>query len=233
MAGKRNYRKKRGKPKNTRGVIYNPNKGFGPLGKSMICTLTFCETVGIDTPQGVSNEHIFSANGIARPDITNLTNTHQPYGMDQLVPFFKHYTVVGSKCTVKAVNNQDIPIYVGCVLRDNQDAITLAADTLLEQGGVNLQLLGAKTGGNNKMTRVMKYSPRTFLGKSKGNIIGESELRGNLNSTASTLDMPNEQAFYHIVVAPQAAGDNPTVQVVQVKIEYTVVLTEPDQLHTS
>jgi len=228
------YKNKRSrKPKNTRGVIYNPRKGFGPLGKSFIATLTFCETVAIDASTGVSNEHIFSANGIARPDITGLSNTHQPYGVDQLAPFFKHYTVVGSKCTVKAVNNNTIPIYIGCVLRDNQEPITLAADTLLEQGGVNLQLVGGQTGGNNKMTRVMKFSPKTFFGKSKGTIVGDSLLRGNLNTTASTLDMPDEQAFYHIMVVPQAGGDNPNSQIVQVQIEYTVVLTEPDQLHTS
>lgn len=228
--GKRRTNKK---PKNTRGVIYNPKRGFGPLGKSFIATLTFCETVSIDCATGTSATHIFSANGVARPDISDVSNTHQPYGLDQLAPFFKHYTVVGSKCIVKAMNNNTLPLYIGCVLRDNQDVITLAADTIMEQGGVNLQLVGGTQGGNNKAYKVVKFSPRTFFGKARGNIVGDSELRGNLNTTASTLDMPNEQAFYHVMVVPNAPGDNPTNQIVQVQIEYTIVCTEPDQLHTS
>ena len=232
--GKKNYRKKRGRGKTTKGTIYRPVSQFGPLGKSYVATLKYSETVLIDAPTGKSGDHIFSANGIAKPDQTSVPlNLHQPYGHDQLVNFYDHYTVIGSKCVISSANNITFPIYVGCALRDNAAPINATANILRESGGTQLRLMSRNDGGHNKATIVQTFSPRKFFGKARGNIVGESELRGTMAPTASDINNPAEQAYYHCLVVPQNDVDNPPVQVLQVDIYYTVVFTEPKVLITS
>ena len=225
---------RRNKKKTTKGKIYRPVGQFGPLGKSFIATLKFSETITLDPVTGTSADYVFSANGIAKPDQTAVPlNLHQPYGHDQMVSFYDHYTVVGSKCVVKSVNNINLPLYVGVALRDNAQVINQTARELREEGGTRLQLMSEKTGGLNNVIISKTFSPRRFFGKAKGNIVGESELRGNMDVTATNLNNPLEQAYYHCMVIPQTDTDNPGSQTLQVDIYYTVVFTEPKTLRQS
>lgn len=225
---------RRNKKKTTKGKIYRPVGQFGPLGKSFVATLKFSETIAIDPPTGVSGDYIFSANGIAKPDQSAVPlNLHQPYGHDQMVNFYDHYTVVGSKCVVRAASNLPHPSYVGVALRDNSAVIQETASVLRETGGTRLALMTRNDSGHNKGIVTQTFSPRKFFGKAKGNIVGESELRGNMNATASNTNNPLEQAYYHCMVIPQNATDNPGTQTLQVDIYYTVVFTEPKVLATS
>lgn len=229
----RGTRKNR-KRKTTRGKIYKPVGQFGPLGKSFVATLKFSETIAIDPPTGQSGDYIFSANGIAKPDQTAVPlNLHQPYGHDQMVSFYDHYTVIGSKCVVKAASNLTHPAYVGVALRDNSAVINKPASELRETGGTRLMLMTRNDGGHNKGVVSQTFSPRKFFGKAKGNIVGESELRGNMSETASNNNNPEEQAYYHCMVVPQNETDNPGTQTLQVDIYYTVVFTEPKVLQSS
>ena len=170
------------KPKNqTKGVIYNPRNSFGPLGKSFIATFNFSETVVIDPVTSESGDHVFSANGIAKPDYSNAANTHQPYGTDQITPFFDHYTVVGSKCSVKAVTGQiGLPCCLGLALKDAATSINTSAKALRERGGTQLKLMAPVGSGNNKMSMSRTYSAKKFHGKKA--VVGESELRGNTSA---------------------------------------------------
>lgn len=225
---------RRNKKKTTRGKIYRPVGQFGPLGKSFIATLKFSETITLNPGTGVSADYVFSANGIAKPDQTAVPlNLHQPYGHDEMVQFYDHYTVVGSKCVVRAVNNINLPLYMGVALRDNSSIINIPARVLRETGGTKLKLMSENTGGMNNVVVSKTFSPRKFFGKAKGNIVGESELRGNMDVTASNINNPTEQAYYHCMVVPQTDTDNPGSQTLQVDIYYTVVFTEPKTLRQS
>lgn len=235
MPYKRKYQKRKTtrKPKTqTKGIIYNPRSGFGPLGKSFIATFNYSETVVIDPVTSESGDHVFSANGISKPDYTNSLNVHQPYGTDQITPFFDHYTVVGSKCTVKAISGQiGLPCCLGLALKDAATAINTSAKALRERGGTQLKLMAPVGGGANKQSISRTYSAKKFHGKST--VVGESELRGNTSAISDYTNNPAEQAFYHVVVAPQHQGDNVGAQIVQVDIQYTVVFTEPKVLASS
>ncbi len=218
-------------PITTPGIILAPNKAFGPLGKSYKTTLRVAYTVVLNVPAGGGTaDAVFSANGIAKPYVSDVTSTAQCYGHDQLVPFFDHYTVIGSKCRVTCVNNYQYANYIGVGIRDNSTLITSASTDLRQQPGTTLALMGPPTGGNDLKEVDMTYSPNQFFGKSKGNVVGESELRGNMGTVASNLDMPAEQAYYHVMASGQWSGDLATPQVVNVAIEYTCVLTEPKTL---
>lgn len=228
---KRTY-KKRGRKSQTKGIIYNPRQGFGPLGKSFMATFNYSETVVIDPVTSESGDHVFSANGIAKPDYSNTSNVHQPYGTDQITPFFDHFTVVGSKCTVKAVSGQAaMPFCLGLALKDAATTINTSAKALRERGGTKLRLVAPVGGGNNKQIISQTYSAKKFHGKA--NVVGESELRGNTSAISDYANNPTEQAFYHIIVAPQHQGDNVGGQIVQVDLQYTVVFTEPKVLASS
>jgi len=233
MAGrKKMYKKKRGRKTQTRGIIYNPRSGFGPLGRSFMATFNYSETVVIDPVTSESGDHVFSASGIAKPDYSNAANVHQPYGTDQITPFFDHYTVVGSKCTVKAVSGQiGLPCCLGLALKDAATAINTSAKALRERGGTQLRLLAPVGSGNNKMIISKTYSAKKFHGKAA--IVGDANLRGNTSAISDYANNPAEQAFYHVVVAPQHQGDNVGAQIVQVDIQYTVVFTEPKVLASS
>ncbi len=233
MPAKKRTSKKMSK-KTTRGKIYRPVGQFGPLGKSFIATLKYSETITLDPSTGLSADHVFSANGIAKPDQTSVPlNLHQPYGHDQLVSFYDHYTIVGSKCVVRSVNNINLPLYIGVALRDNASAINLQASELREKGGTRMRIMSEKTGGTNNVVVSQTFSPRKFFGKAKGNIVGELELRGNMKDVASDVDNPTEQAYYHCMVIPQTITDNPGTQTLQVDIYYTAVFTEPKVLRLS
>jgi len=232
MPRRKTNRGKRKPKSQTKGIIYNPRQGFGPLGKSFIATFNYSETVVINPVTSESGDHVFSASGIAKPDYSNTGNSHQPYGTDQLVPFFDHYTVVGSKCTIKAVSGQiGLPCCLGLALKDSATQINTSAKALRERGGTKLRLLAPVGGGANKQIITQTYSAKKFHGMSS--VVGESQLRGNTSAIADYNNNPSEQAFYHVVVAPQHQGDDVGLQIVQVDIQYTVVYTEPRVLASS
>ncbi len=214
-------------PLTTPGVITAPGKSFGPLGKSFKTTLRIAYTLNLDAAQGSTADAVFSANGIAKPYVSDVTSSRQCYAHDQLCPFFDHYTVIGSKCRVTSSNQNAIPLYLGVAIRDNSTLITEGNHILRSTPGTSMSLMSPTQSGDCLKSVEMTYSPNRFFGKSKGNVVGESELRGNMNTVASNLDMPDEQAYYHILCSPQQPSDNPGPNVVQVEIEYTVVLTEP------
>ncbi len=214
-------------PLTTPGVITAPGQLFGPLGKSFKATLRVAYTVTLDAATGSTADAIFSANGIAKPFVSDVANVQQCYAHDQLVPFFDHYTVIGSKCRVTSVNNTTLPLYLGCALRDRDNPLTEANHILRSSPGTSMSLMAQDGSGDCLKSVEQTFSPNRFFGKSKGNIVGEENLRGNMNLVASTVDMPEEQAYYHCLISAQTPTDNPPAQTIQVEIEYTVVLTEP------
>jgi hypothetical protein len=221
------------KPKTqTKGIVYNPRSGFGPLGKSFIATFNYSETISLDPVAGESADYVFSANGISKPDYNTISNTHQPYGTDQITPFFDHYTIVGSKCVVKMINtNSTTPVYLGVALKDAVSPINTSAKVIRERGGIQMRLLGPISYGTNKGIVSRTYSAKKFHGKA--NVVGESELRGNTGAISDYANNPTEQAFYHILLAPQNQGDDVYVSTLQVDISYTAVFTEPKVLAAS
>jgi len=198
---------------------------FNPLGKSYVCKLKYYTTIGINPGAGVIGDHVFSANGCYDPDITG-TGT-QPYGFDQMMLFYNHYTVIGSKCTASMINNTTLPLFLAVALRDAATTYTGDAtdETFMEPGIVKKFTGGTTVSAIGSPAYVSKtFSARKFFGKNVGII---PQYQGD------TSNNPTEQAYYHVMVAPNITTDNPDIQYVHVEIEYTVRLTEPKMLPAS
>lgn len=219
---KRNYRRRSFKRKYYRKKYRTPSVNhFGPLGKTQLVKLRRVQQISIDAALGVVSDHVFSANGLYDTDITTA-GQQQPYGFDQMMQFFNHYTVIGSKCTVKTVNNQPTPFWAGVQLRDNATSLGgVATRDLIEQPGITPRLIGYKEASGTQ-TMVRKFSARKFF--SAKNIVNKSLYRGD------TTTNPTEQAYFHVFCGPQNTADNLVSQTLWVTIEYTAVLSEPLQL---
>lgn len=221
-----NRRSYKGKPRRR----YNKpnNMGFRPLGLKHAATLKYVETISLDPAAGVAGYYVFSANGLYDPNVTSTG--HQPYGFDQLMAMYNHYTVVGSKCTVNLCSAQNIPMYAGILLRPDNVADNSLSGVLMEQPGNKMRLIGygGSTGAQgNAQTMSCKFSTRKYFTKNRGAIIEDFLLRGDAGSN------PLEQAFYHIMLAPLFQGDNIATQGITIQIEYSAVFTEPKVLGQS
>jgi len=227
---KRIYRRKRlaRRIMRKRRVSRKPgNMGFRPLGLKESAKLKYVELLSVNPALGTPTDYIFSANGCYDPNITGIG--HQPYGFDQLMSMYNHYTVVGSRCTLKFASSQSIPMYAGIVLRSDPTPISLTTSELLETPGNKMKLIGYGQSGTSGGPNYMRcnFSTRKFFTKNRGAIIEDFALRGD------SAGNPLEQAYYHIILQPQYSSDDLNTQGMTVEIEYSVVFTEPKILGQS
>lgn len=204
------------------------NMGFRPLGLKQAAKLKYVEQFSLNPSLGATGTYVFSANGCYDPNITGTG--HQPYGFDQLMSMYNHYTVVGSQCRVRIASSQSIPMYAGVLLRDSPVPLTFGTAELLEQPGNKMRLIGyGGTGGGDSKAHVMKcnFSTRKFFTKGRGAIVEDSLLRGD------SVSNPTEQAYYQVMLQPQFLTDDIGTQGITVEIEYYVVFTEPKILSSS
>lgn len=197
------------------------SKAYAPLGTIHAANLRYCDNQTIDCGAGVSGDYVFSANGMYDPNITGVG--HQPSGFDQMMTFFDHYCVTGSKCTVRAASTVTAPFYVGIALRDdNVPLLGVSLQTLFEQAGIVFKL--CNYGDSSRPVTVWRnFSMRKFM---RGAKVGEAGYRGDAASN------PTEQAYFHVIVCP-AAGEDLAAQRILVQLDYHAVFTEAKPLATS
>lgn len=225
VVAKRSYSKKRDYAKrrktNTEDIAssagYNLFKRVSntPLPTKLKCSMVYATNVSINIPAiGAAANHVFSANGLFDPDITGVG--HQPRGFDQLMTMYDHYVVIGSKITVfvQPVGTSVSTVW-GIVLKDDSTT-TNNADNLLEEAFVSYKMAAP---GSEPVALVQQFN-NNFLGYSKP--LGVTELEGIATSN------PTEQAYYHVFGYSPSATDEASVAV-QVRIEYQVMLIEPNQ----
>lgn len=132
--------------------------------------------------------HLFCANGIYDCDITGVG--HQPTGFDQLMPFYDHYVVIGSKMTATfSSRNTAIQTIVGVTAKDS---VTGTADyrELVEQGNTKYSVLGIEGQSNSVRTFRYPLNPSKFLGRSKP--LSDDQLKGSNSAN------PTELCYYHL-----------------------------------
>lgn len=199
------------------------NKAWRPLGRTYACTLRYVETISRDPVMGTISDYIFSANGCYDPNITGTG--HQPYGFDQLMTMYWHYTVVSSKIRVRMCSAQNIPFYAGIALRADANSMSLlATDQVVEQPGVNMKLM-SYISSQGPQTITKTYSIKKFSNITKP--MSNPDCRGDASNN------PVEQSFYHVLLAPYTSTDDPSLQAYQVIIDYNVVFTEPKMFNQS
>ncbi len=77
--------------------------------------------------------YYFRANSLFDPDFTSTG--HQPMGFDQIALGYDHYTVTGSKITIRALKStsvQSLPAMYGCFLDNNTTLTYTQGDQVLE-----------------------------------------------------------------------------------------------------
>lgn len=123
---KKTYVKKKYVPKKM--VRYNPTRnivsvktGLG-FPKKMIMTHRYCANQSVQSSTGVMANYVFSCNGMYDPDITGTGG--QPLYFDQMTAIYNHYTVIGSKVTIKVLNASPSTGIIGCGILINDDTAT-------------------------------------------------------------------------------------------------------------
>lgn len=163
---------------------------------------------------GVPSTYVFSANGVADPDVTG--GGHQPRGFDQLMALYDHCTVVGSKITVRAAQiTSNEPVILAVNMLDSTTTGNL--NFHMENGYTKSKLLGANN-STEPATIIMSQNPNKYLGRSKP--LSDPELKN------SSTGNPTEQAFWHVTAAPTSTADVSAVYG-DALIEYSVVFHEP------
>lgn len=188
-------------------------KGFP---KMLQFTHNYVETITLSTTSGLTQHYRWSCNGMYDPNTTG--GGHQPYYYDQLIPLYDHYTVIGSKCSIKVypVFNQSVGVACdfGAFINDDNTTITTDPDYLAEYQTTKSRVLLQTTARPTLLT--LKWSARKYFGKG---VLANVDLQGTATSN------PNEQSYYNIYVTP---ADNTSVVTfqVQVKIQYIAVWKE-------
>lgn len=211
---RKNYRK--GKRRYAKRNMLSFSKA--PIPNTFSAKLRYADYHTIDPDaSGFAGSFVLSANGLWKPNITGTG--HQPRGFDQWMTMFDHYTVVGSKVTVRyiSVNNAE-PLVVGVNLKDSFTTYVDKND--YEEGrNVRTQLINSNTNQEHKQLS-MTFSARKFLGVSKP--LSNHNIRGGANGN------PSEQAYFHIWGAPLSANNAGSFKI-QYWVDYLVVFTEPVQ----
>lgn len=196
-----------------------------------IVRLRYAENINLNaTGTGTPVHHTFSANGMYDPNISGVG--HQPMGFDQWLAIYDHYTVLGSKCTVRYIPTTATdfaPMAFGCMLTDDTTFPYTDLDAILESraGGRNYRLGATLNSATSKGLSVTRFfSAKKALGRPT--VVGEEELKG------SSITNPTEQSHFQVwCVNPTSAGNDPPVCSFMVIIEYIAMLTERRELAQS
>lgn len=231
MAGKRKYTmrtaRRRTRRKLTYGRRYRARKALPLSGfpTTKVVKLRYVSDPFTINPSlsGVAT-HIFRANSINDPDFTGVG--HQPYGHDTWKTLYNHYTVIGSKISVRLQTSSGLAAnsfaLAGLALRDDSTATTTLGLSV-ESGRCNYRFLGTDDSKNGMVKMVKGYSAKKWYGKTY-NASGTQRALFDAN--------PNEEVFYHVSVE-SAAGDDLGAVYGQAIIEYICLLQEPKDLGQS
>lgn len=196
-----------------------------PFPASIVTKMRYNETIllnpGISTPA----VHYFSANGLYDPNITG--SGHQPLGFDQYTPIYDHYTVLGSRITIRAVaNDSSTPLganMVGVYTNDDTTAVT-SYDTVIEQGKGNVKILsGASATG--QCTVAHNFSTKKFF--------GVTDVKDNDQLKGSSSTNPGDGAFFVVFAQGLDAATNQGALFANVTIDYIVQWSEQRSLAQS
>jgi len=180
--------------------------------KMLKMTHKYVETVQL-LFTGVLATYRFRANGLYDPNQTG--GGHQPIYSDQVKDLYNHYTVIGSKITVKFVptSTSSVPQHVGINLNDDTTTPTGFND-LSEQTQSKIKAIAYSP--ERPVTLTCKYSAKKMYG---GSVLANSDLRGTGTSD------PSEQAYFLLYSFPLDGATSVGLYCV-VNIEYIAVWRE-------
>lgn len=181
---------------------------------------------------GAINTIEYRANGMYDPEVA--VGGHQPYGFDQLMAQYYHYTVIGATFEVECQTHTDSPQIWMCMLYNN----TGTAASAYAAGGVNglnEMPVVSRSMHLNSVTPVMAQfrsqklyaSMSKIFGKTNANLIGDARFQG------SDAADPDEQTYFALVGYVPNGAQSEIGAFFKIKIIYTAVFTEPRFFTTS
>jgi hypothetical protein len=154
------------------------------------------------------------------PDITGTG--HQPYGFDQYMLQYNHYTVIGAKCNVWTENSsQQNPYWL--LIR------TAAGTTTLTN---RLQCLEAPIDFTRKYIGVRAQRDshsKVSRGCSIKRFLSQDPMQEDSNAGSAAAN-PAEGVYFHVGVLGKDAFTSTGSQVLNVSIEYIAIFHEPKEV---
>jgi len=175
----------------------------------------------------------FRANDLYDPDYA--VGGHQPYGFDQLIAQYYHFTVLYSKCEIECQDSSEarnVKFQIWQTNAPDQLATTYAANGvsgLLEERPYSAAALintGADNGDKRKVSLTFS-APKTF-GKSAADLVGDSRFQGDDGHS------PTEDAYFAIGgYHPLGTAVTMADATMTIHLTYWAVFTEPKRIAAS
>jgi len=176
----------------------------------------------------------FRANGMYDPEVA--VGGHQPYGFDQLMAQYFHYTVVAANCTVETLQQETYVNVVSFVGYHNESGVPAAA---FAAGGVNglrempmlsKDLMPITIGHYKENARSTSLSVdiAKMHGKTRAQLIGDANFQGT-----DAAD-PTEDCYFSLnTYSPNLTDESGHTLLFKVTLTYLAVFTEPRWYTTS
>lgn len=216
MARKRKPRRNRKRNMGTRSLISQhviPN--------NLIMKHRYVETIVLSPGALTASSFVFRANDVYDPSVT--TTGHQPLGYDEMSSMYKHFTVLGSKCSVLAasVSTEAGPSSAIGTYISGSSTVATTYDTIVEQGQGRRRLLAGGSGIANLRTN---FSTKKYFGVKPAGLSLYRGVSGNFGTGSS----PSEQAFFIVWAQSMTTGAVSPINL-QVQIDYIVQWAERKQ----
>lgn len=228
---KKTYKKSYIKPMAVRvfdSVGIQPAKRTGVQEINKLYRLRYVTNVTLSSVAGSVGAYAFRANGLYDPDYTG--SGHQPLMRDQLSALYNHYFVKYSKIQVfwNTDATSNVAINTVCGIRLDDDGTAPSWTALLESTRTKWKLGNNCPMYNDNVTLnkplIMKYSPKSFFGRRRGN----DESLGALVGAD-----PSEQAYFILFYSQIPSTASTTSVYATVIIDYSVVYSEPKDVSDS
>jgi len=205
--------------------------------QSAIVKHVYCCDGTLAVSQNSPNKALhFHANGMYDPE--DALGGHQPLLFDELSARFNHYTVLGAKISIRfykdeKTNDDMDPTYLTIQCQDapHQHPTIRTGQNLVEYREMPGVKWATMYKNQQMVTLSSTYSASKFHGKSKHNIAGEAELRGDIAHN------PTERACFSIYASDKETNEGETDSVAalhwECRIVYTAKWTEPKPLTAS
>lgn len=173
----------------------------------------YVDTLQMTCTSGVPQLARFSVNGLYDPNIHSTG--HQPLFFDQMVALYRHYTVIGSKITIRWTNKAtEVPTVYSLFVNDDTTQITGDPGLIAEQPGAKRKVVGY--GNADQHTLSLKWSAKSTF---KGSVLGNESLKGNGTGN------PAEQQYFDFNFRSMSGTETANI-FVHVTIEYITIWRE-------
>lgn len=188
-------------------------------------TLRYADVIDVGTFGTSVVGYDFTANGLFDPDITGTG--HQPMGFDQMMSFFRHYTVIGSKIIVspqKYGDDAGVTSWVAVTVQRGGSGLT-SWSRLLENGNCVMSPLGSGADNAGPLPGILQNSVNVGAFQGVPDPMDDDTLKGDSGSNPATL-ISYAINFY-------ASATTTGHGLATIVVEYDAVFTEPLQMAQS